>query len=130
METKLSNVATVLGNYNDIPTSITSEVLLVTMIKGLTVTKSSDKQIWADGLLTYTITVNNETSVKYTSPVISDTLDINNINLIEDSIMINGNKAQSSEYTYDSSTGELTINLSDLEPSEKSVVSFQVAKKS
>ena len=130
METKLSNVATVLGNYNDIPTSITSEVLLVTMIKGLTVTKTSDKQVWADGLLTYTITVNNETSVKYTSPVISDTLDINNINLIEDSILINGNKAQSGEYTYDSSTGELTINLSDLEPSEKSIVSFQVAKKS
>ena len=31
METNLSNIATVLGNYNFIPTQITSEVLVVSI---------------------------------------------------------------------------------------------------
>lgn len=39
METNLSNIATVLGNYNFIPTQITSEALVVSMISGLTVRK-------------------------------------------------------------------------------------------
>ena len=129
METELSNVATVLGNYNDIPTSISSEVILVTMVNGLTVTKTSDKKVWVDGLLTYTIKVSNETGVKYTSPVITDVLDINNITLIEDSIMINGSKASSSDYTYDSGSGKLDITISDLDSSGSSTVSFQVQKK-
>lgn len=51
METQLSNTATVLGQYNSIPTSISSQALVVTMIDGLTVTKTADKMIWADGCL-------------------------------------------------------------------------------
>lgn len=46
MEKELSNTATVLGNYNSIPTEISTQVLVVTMIKGLTVTKTADKIIW------------------------------------------------------------------------------------
>ena len=58
METNLNNIASVLGNYNSIPTQITSEVLVVSMISGLTVTKTADKMVWGDGKLTYTIEVN------------------------------------------------------------------------
>ena len=49
MKTNLSNIATVLGNYNSIPTQITSEVLVVSMISGLTVKKTADKMVWGDG---------------------------------------------------------------------------------
>ena len=39
METELTNTATVLGNYNNIPTEISTTALVVTILTGLTVTK-------------------------------------------------------------------------------------------
>ena len=48
MEKILNNTAQAVGNYNDIPTSITSTATVVTMISGLTITKTADKQVWAD----------------------------------------------------------------------------------
>ena len=54
MENILNNTASATGNYNDIPTTITSDVSTVTLLNGLTITKTADKQVWADGLLTYT----------------------------------------------------------------------------
>lgn len=47
------------------------------MINGLSITKNSDKSIWADGNLTYTIVVTNETEKAYTNPVVTDKLDNN-----------------------------------------------------
>lgn len=43
METKLTNIASVLENYNDIPTSISRQALVVTMIDDLTATKQQIK---------------------------------------------------------------------------------------
>lgn len=34
METELTNTATVLGNYKNIPTEISTQALVVTMISG------------------------------------------------------------------------------------------------
>lgn len=45
METKLNNTASVLGEYNVVPTFINFEVLVVSLISGLTVTKSADKMV-------------------------------------------------------------------------------------
>lgn len=85
METELTNTATVLGNYNSIPTEISTTALVVTILTGLTVTKSADKPIWTEGNLTYTIEVNNEA---YTSPVITDVLDPTLISLVTNSIKV------------------------------------------
>ena len=52
METELINQATILGNYNDIPTEISTQALVVAMITGLTVTKSAVKLVWSEGNLT------------------------------------------------------------------------------
>lgn len=45
MENKLSNTATALGNYNDIPTEISTQTLVITMITRLTVSKTADKMV-------------------------------------------------------------------------------------
>ncbi len=50
METELTNTVKAVGNYNNIPTSITSDALVVTMISGLTITKTADKSIWTHTL--------------------------------------------------------------------------------
>lgn len=67
METELTNTATVLGEYNSIPTEISTTALVVTILEGLTVTKSADKPVWTEGNLTYTIEINNTTTKAYTN---------------------------------------------------------------
>lgn len=51
MEAMLNNTASVLGEYDVVPISVNSEVLVISLISGLTVTKSVNKMVWADGTL-------------------------------------------------------------------------------
>lgn len=129
MTNNLSNTVTVLGNYNEIPTSISSQALVVAMIDGLTVTKTADKMVWADGVLTYTIEVDNKALESYTSPTITDVLDISLVSFVNGSVTIDGAKAEESKYTYNDADGTLTINIPDIVASGKCVVTFQVSKK-
>lgn len=129
METELNNTATVLGNYNSIPTEISTQALVVTMLKGLTATKTADKMIWSDGLLTYTIVVSNDTDYDYVGPVITDILDISLISLVDDSVTVDGVKISTPQYTWDSSSGKLSISLTDIEAKGKKTITFQVEKK-
>ena len=128
METNLSNIATVLGNYNSIPTQITSEVLVVSMISGLTVKKTADKMVWGDGKLTYTIEIDNQTNVDYTDPVITDELNTSLIKFVSVSVKLNGVELDSSKYTYDEGSGELSITIDTVGASQKSTITFEVEK--
>lgn len=127
MESELTNTVTALGNYNNIPTSVSSLASVVTMISGLTITKTADKPVWADGLLTYTITVNNSTSQAYTSAVVTDILDTTKVDFVTDSVEIDGSKATSEEFKFENNT--LTVQLSDIAPSGTKNITFQVKKK-
>lgn len=129
METELTNTATVLGNYNNIPTEISTQALVVTMISGLSVTKTADKMIWSEGDLTYTIVINNQTEESYTSPVITDILNTSLVTFVNDSVTVDNVKLETSQYTWDDSTGKLTINLSDIDSKTKKTVAFKVSKK-
>ncbi len=129
METELSNSASVLGNYNNIPTEISTQAFVVTLISGLTVTKTADKVIWSEGNLTYKIEVSNQTNLPYTSPVITDILNPTLIALVNNTIKIDDNIISSSLYTYEEDTGKLTITLPDIESKGKKVVTFEVSKK-
>lgn len=130
MEKELNNTVTAVGNYNDVPTSITSAVSVVTMIDGLTITKSSDKQNWASGNLTYTVIINNQSEKPYNSPEVKDVLNTTLVDFVENSVTIDGQAAEQSDYTYDNGSGTLTINLSDIAVSESKTITFQVKKKS
>ena len=125
----LSNTVSVLGNYNNIPTEISSEAVVVSMIDGLTVTKTADKMVWADGLLTYTIVINNKADLSYTTPVITDILDTTKVGFVNESVTINGVKAETSKYTYEESTDKLTITLDDITATGSTTITFQVSKK-
>lgn len=129
METELNNTATVLSNYNSIPTEISTQALVVTMFRGLTATKTADKMIWSDGLLTYTIVVSNDTDYDYVEPVVTNILDISLISLVDDSVTVDGVKISTPQYTWDSSSGKLSISLSDIEAKGKKTITFQVEKK-
>lgn len=129
MESELRNSVTSVGNYNSIPTSITSTASVVTMIDGLSITKTADKQVWADGVLTYTIIIDNQTEKVYESPKVTDVLDNNSIEFVNGSVTIDEVTATSSEYSYNDSEHTLTVNLEDLDPSSTKTIKFQVSKK-
>lgn len=129
MESELRNSATSAGIYNNIPTSITSTVSVVTIIDGLSITKTADKQVWDDGILTYTIIIDNQTEKVYESPKITDVLDNNLIEFVNGSVTIDEVTATSSEYSYNALKHTLTINLEDLDPSSTKTIKFQVSKK-
>lgn len=129
METELSNTVRAVGNYNDVPTSITSAVSVVTMISGLTITKTADKPVWADGNLTYSIVINNQAETDYVTPEITDVLD-SLIDFVPESVTIDGVQAETSSYSYNEGTKTLTINLDDITAGKSKTVTFQVKKKS
>lgn len=127
----LTNTANVEGQYGDgsSPISLSSNTVTTTIVQGLTVTKSADKTNWIDGPLTYTILVENNSGPTLSSGVLTDNL---NISLVEFSnsygVKIDG--STSSEFTYNSDTGELKIALPDLADSNQTTITFQVTRKS
>ncbi len=129
METELTNTATVLGEYNSIPTEISTTAIVVTILEGLTVTKSADKPIWTEGNLTYTVEINNETTKAYTSPVITDILDPTLITLVAGTIKVDDTVLEESQYTYEEDTGKLTITVPDIAAQSKKTITFEVSKK-
>lgn len=122
---KLSNIANVTGNYGLIPTTLTSEAVITELIAGLTIMKVADKQNWASGNLTYTVTISNAAENSFETPEFTDTLDPTLIKLVDKSVKVNGVDA---EYTYDSVTGLLKIQLETIAKEESSIITFQVQK--
>ena len=104
-------------------------VSVVTMISGLTITKTADKPVWADGNLTYSIVINNQAEKDYVTPEITDVLD-SLIDFVPESVTIDGVQAETSSYSYNEGTKTLTINLDDITAGKSKTVTFQVKKKS
>lgn len=126
---ELENTVTSVGNYNNIPTTLTSNTSKVNNISGLTLTKEADKQNWSGGYLTYIITIDNQTNQNYASPVITDVIDTTLVEFVPDSVTIDDVKAPQEKYSYDDDTHTLTINLDDVTPSSSTTLTFQVEKK-
>lgn len=126
----LNNIVTSVGNYNNIPTSLTSNVSTVSMVEGLTLTKDADKKNWTSGDLTYTIVIDNKTDTAYENPKITDVIDDSLVEFVNDSVTINGVTATSSQYNYDVASHTLTVNLDSVNPSTTTTLTFRVTQKS
>lgn len=127
---ELNNIALARGNYNNVPTSITSNTSIVNLVEGLTITKEADKTNWIDGNLTYTITIDNQSDKSYEQPIVTDIIDTSLVDFIDGSVKIDNVTATDTEYKYDTTTHTLTINLKDITPSSNSTITFLVKKKS
>ena len=129
MDTILSNTVSALGNYNDVPTAMASEAVLVTLLDGLKITKTADKPAWADGVLTYTIVLTNDETKPYTAPVVTDIIDNTLVDFISGSVMIEGVAATDDQYSYNENTHTLTVLLDDIAATSTRTITFQVKKK-
>lgn len=122
---KLSNIASVTGTYDAVPVTLESEAIITEIISGLTIQKTANKQNWASGTLTYTITITNNAVNSLEAPTVTDILDPKLIRLVENSVEVNGSTAQ---YTYDAASGLLTLTLDAIAVGGNSVITFQVQK--
>lgn len=122
---KLSNIASVTGTYDAVPVTLESEAVITEIISGLTIQKTANKQNWASGTLTYTITITNNAVNSLETPTVTDILDPKLIRLVENSVEVNGSTAQ---YTYDAASGLLTLTLDAIAVGGNSVITFQVQK--
>lgn len=129
METILSNTVSALGNYNDVPTAMASEAVLVTLLDGLKIIKTVDKPVWADGVLTYTIVLTNDETKPYTAPVVTDIIDNTLVDFISGSVMIEGVAATDDQYSYNENTHTLTVLLDDIAATSTRTITSQVKKK-
>lgn len=129
MEQTLSNTVRVVGNYENIPTSVTSVATVVTMIDGLSITKSADKKVWAEGNLKYTVIITNNTEKTYATPEVTDVLDTSLVTFVEGSVTIDDVSAEEDDYEYTEDTGTLKINLEDILASSSKTITFEVSKK-
>lgn len=127
---ELQNMADVTGNYNSIPTSLTSNTSVVNIIDGLSLTINADKENWVDGYLTYTLVLDNQAEETYVSPTITDIIDSTYAKFVADSVTIDSVKATSSQYSYDDANHKLTITLTDLAVSSNVTVKFMVERNS
>lgn len=121
----LSNIANVTGDYDAIPITLTSEAVITEMIAELTIVKTVDKQNCASGNLAYTVTISNSAENPFEKPTFTDTLDPLLISLVENSVRVNGTDAN---YTYDSETGLLTVELETIAKDGSTEITFQVQK--
>lgn len=127
---ELNNIATPVGTYNSVPTSLTSNTSVVILIDGLTLTKDADKKNWANGTLTYTITLDNQIDTAYVKPIITDVIDTTYVKFVENSIYINNVKASDQQYSYNEGNHTLTINLEDVGASSTTTLTLRVEKNS
>lgn len=111
---ELNNTVTALGNYKDIPTTLTSNTFVVNMIDGLKLTKSADKKNWTSGNLTYTIELENQTEDSYANVIITDILNTSLINFIKGSVKSIILKLHEKNLHTMIKTHTLTINLNEV----------------
>ena len=126
---EFTKTAQAAGFVDSVSTALTGAVT-IRLVEGLVLTKTSDKASWADGLLTYTITIDNTDGTDpYTGVIVSDILNPAIVVLVNSSVTVNG--TASSDYTYDPVTGELVIASTSpltVDPGEAAVITFQVQK--
>ncbi len=126
-EVQLINKVDVAGNYGDdnVPVTFSSADVTTTIVQGLTVTKSANKNYWVDGTLLYTIVVDNQSGAKLSGGTVTDVLDTTKIVFDTDfGVTINGEKT--TNFTYND--GTLTVTLPDVLDTSNATIAFQVTK--
>lgn len=105
------------------PVVFSSNTVSTTIVRGLTATKTADKEYWVNGPLTYTVTVTNDSGDTFTKGVLTDNLDVSLVTL-DTAAGVRINNTPTSDYTIRS--GVLTVNLPDMQNGDTVTVTFRV----
>lgn len=122
-ETILKNIGNFEGRYGEDEITFSTNEVSTVIVSGISAYKSSDKPVWVNGPMTYTITVRNDSAEDLTNVILTDMLDPAIIALVPNSVMVNGVTAA---YTYFS--GVLTVNLPLIAQGGIVTVTFRVTQ--
>lgn len=136
---EINNSAQVIGIYNNQILEMETEELTIPLLNDVYIYQSVNKRAWATGILEFTFVISNQPLVPEDnravetrqsgsrSFIMTDILDPSLIKLITGSLTINGVPAGYGTYTYDDSSGLLTIFLDDV--TLPVIIVFQAEKK-
>lgn len=111
---------------NNLANIYTSNDVFVSVIDGVSITKTADKAVWVSGPLTYTLLVTNTTEGELTDIVVTDQIEETAVNFnTEYGVLINGVSA--TNYSYQN--GLLSVPLTRLGANESASITFQVVIK-
>ena len=129
-DSNLSIQAGSQGTYNGQSLSLSSDLLSVILTDGLSLTMTADQAVWADGVLTFTVVLSNVSGLyPYVAPVVTSVLDPTLIELVDDSVILDGTAlVLDTDYTYDDTTGTLVVDFDDVAIAASSTLTFQVQK--
>ncbi|MCL2840959.1 MAG: hypothetical protein FWE05_09340 [Defluviitaleaceae bacterium] len=129
-DTVLSSQAGSLGSYDGQSLSLSSSLVSVILVDGLSLTMTTDQAVWADGVLTYTVVIANVSGeYPYTAPVVTTVLDPTLVTLVDNSVIANGTPlVLDTDYTFDVLTGTLIVTLDDIAIAGETTLTFQVQK--
>lgn len=126
MPDSITNTVNVSGTFNALLTGLTDAVVTA-MTDELSITKTANKVMWADGQLTYTIVVTNEsTTLPYENVTFSDIIDPTIASLVTGSVKLNGADVT---HTYDDTTGALTFTIGNIAAASTATITFSIVKK-
>lgn len=126
---ELINIASSVGTYDGFSTQMDTETVIIQLVDNLEITKAASRESWATGDLTYTITIDNQATLPYETPVVTDTIDPALATLIDGTVTINGNPATSpTDYEFDQISGLLTVYLPDVIASSNTIIEFDVSR--
>lgn len=122
----LSNSVDVTGTYDTEQLFLKSNTVVTKIVNGITVVMTADKEKWATGELTYGVTITNNADSPFETPKIVDILDPSLIKLVPNSVKVD---SVDTNYTYDESVGNLSIDLNTIAVGDSSVITFRVQQK-
>lgn len=122
----LSNSVDVTGTYDTEQLFLKSNTVVTKIVNGITVVMTADKEKWATGELTYNVTITNNADSTFETPKIVDILDPSLIKLVPNSVKVD---SVDTNYTYDESVGNLSIDLNTIAVGDSSVITFRVQQK-
>lgn len=122
----LSNSVDVTGTYDTEQLFLKSNTVVTKIVNGITVVMTADKEKWATGELTYNVTITNNADSPFETPKIVDILDPSLIKLVPNSVKVD---SVDTNYTYDESIGNLSIDLNTIAVGDSSVITFRVQQK-
>ena len=122
---EIINSFTVTGNILNLNTTLTSNEVIINANDNLMITKSANKSIWENGVLTYTVTITNNSDNIITNNF-SDIINPSYASLITNLVFVDNSMPS---FSYDKLTGLLEINDIKINPNESVIISYSVSKK-
>ena len=114
------------GTFQTLPLQVETNLVSIALIDDITATLSADKQSWANGPLTLTVTINNTSaSEDYTALKGVDVLDTTTVSFVENSVE-DGSGTPITTYTYTAGTGTLEVPIADLAAGASYTYKFKV----